>query len=349
MDSENQVNNYGVWTDEYGTIISRSDLLSNDQCKAMYEYAPYPDLGTNLKNIQGYLNSINSELAKKKNIKFLDAGCGTGHVAVGVAKNNPNWSVYAVDLSNASLGVAKKLAEKHCCKNINFAQVSYEEKLPFPVEKFDVICAVGTIHHSCSPLRALENLRSYLALDGYFIMHMYGRRVDQGKFDIKEMLNILEPNLNAFEKRFEFYQSLIKHKKMPLMKRMLECSPMDFIRWIRTSLFNLKRKINKQSWSPSWTLQYEKLDSPWIDHFCHPSERAYEVTGIQDLIEKSGFTVVHMFGQGSYNEKHMPKEWKEKYNSLNVWQQYRINELLSPAERSFSMVLKKADSNSYIH
>ena len=94
---------------------SKSDVEGMDSARAadegavreMYEAAPYPDLGTNPKDLGLYLNPIAGELTKREGVRFLDVGCGTGHILVGVAKGHPDWRCSGIDLSQASLDVAK--------------------------------------------------------------------------------------------------------------------------------------------------------------------------------------------------------------------------------------------------
>ena len=60
----------------------------------MYEVAPYPDLGADLKDLSLALDPVLAELKSRPNVRFLDAGCGTGHNLVGVAKKYPSWECY---------------------------------------------------------------------------------------------------------------------------------------------------------------------------------------------------------------------------------------------------------------
>ena len=164
--------------------------------RRMYEFAPYPDLGAALKDASPLFAPIADELNKRGALRYLEAGCGTGHLLVGVAKAHPEWRCFGIDLSDASLTIARQLAERHGAK-VTLARGSYLEPLPFDGAPFDVVSAMGTIHHAEDPVAALKNLRSYLADDGWLAMHLYGRRLDAEKFDIKEMLSIFEPDLFA--------------------------------------------------------------------------------------------------------------------------------------------------------
>lgn len=307
----------------------------------LYEYSPYPDLGDDLKNQDKYLDHLPEDFKKKRNVYF-DAGCGTGHYIVGIAKQYPHWRCIGVDLSQAALQIAQQLANKHGVKNVEFIHSSYLDPLSVD-EKFDIISAMGTIHHCADPDKAMKIMYGLLKDDGYMLLHMYGWRADREKFDIKDMLNILEPSLTNYNSRFEFYRALIKHKKGRLLKRIVNTSLYDLYSALKIKLIYQKRKMRKISWSPPWHYDYQELSSPWIDHFCHPCERAYEVPGIQSLITDSGFKVKHMLSQGKEFPQLIPHAWKYRYSQLGPWEKYRLSELLATGGGSFAMILEKAE------
>ena len=57
-----------------------------------------------------WIVKLNSKLSKKKNLKILDIGTGSGCIAVSLAKNIPNSEVFAIDVSEKVLAIAKKNA-----------------------------------------------------------------------------------------------------------------------------------------------------------------------------------------------------------------------------------------------
>ncbi len=310
--------------------------------RRMYEHAPYPDLGANLKDAASFFAPVVARYgARADRLSFIDVGCGTGHLLVGAAKAFPGWTCHGVDLSQASLDVARQLADKHGA-TVELARASYLDPLPFETKTFDLISAQGTIHHAADPAGALGRLREVLADDGYLSMHLYGWRLDRGKFEVKEMLSILEPDLFAHDTRFKRYRELMAYRNRWTLRRLAAISPLDIYVGLKTALRNARRRRRGQSWSPPWTDDYTKVDAPWIDHFCHPCERAYEVPDVERLVRDSGFEVVEMRTQGRPDERWLPPEWRAQFRSLDPWQQYRLMELLSPSETSFNMVLKKA-------
>ena len=124
--------------------------------------------------------------------------------------------------------------------------------------------------------------------------------------------------------------------------RLATTSPLDVYVGLRVGLRNLRRRLRKISWSPSWTAAYDEPTAPWIDHFCHPCERAYEVPDVQALLEAGGFEVVHMLGQGQEYRNLIPHAWRPACDGLGEWEKRRLSELLAEGGASFSMVLRKA-------
>lgn len=328
------------WLELRGQNMDRTDARSDVQ--GLYEAAPYPDLGAELKDPSAMLLAIHPHLRRPEGeaLNYLEAGCGTGHYLVGVAKRLTHWTCAGIDLSSASLSVAKQLAQNHNV-SVELHQKSYLEPLPFETAQFDIISAQGTIHHCDDPVGALKNLKSYLKDDGIITMHVYGRRLDAGKFDLKEAISIFEPNLNAHENRFNIYQALIRHEKQrSWWKDILDTSPLGFARWVRKSLRNFYRRSQSVSWSPPWTDVYKAPTSPWKDHFCHPCERAYEVPDLKALVTGAGLKVIAMRAQGKVDKALVPPELRKDFDGLSDWDQWRLMELLGPA-RSFAVLLRK--------
>lgn len=306
----------------------------------LYELAPYPGLGAKLKS--HHLNEMIEFLPAEKNksLTYLEAGCGTGHLLIGVAKENPNWNCLGIDLSSASIKMASDLANKHNCE-VKLYQNSYLDELTIPKKSIDIISAQGTIHHCDDPEKALRNLSSYLKDDGIISMHLYGERLDSKKFDLKEAISIFQPDMNDYIDRYRIYDALIKYnKKRNFLKSVLDTSILDIIRILRQFFKNKYRKIKNVTWSPPWTDYYNKPNSPWKDHFCHPCERAYEIPDLKKLLEYSGLKIVSMRAQAKIELELIPSELRLEFSKLDNWEKFRLMELLGP-NRSYSMLLKK--------
>lgn len=322
-------------------ITGNSQAAEKDEAsvRSMYERAPYPGLGAGLKDPDVTIRPVEDDLTSRGRVRFLDAGCGTGHYLVGVAKKYPEWECHGIDLSQASLDIAQALAERHGV-SISLTRGSYLDPLPFE-HKFDFIAAIGTIHHAADPVRALENLRDHLTDDGFIFVHLYGLRLDREKFDIKAILDVFEPDVIQVERRFQFYDGLMKHRRRRWLQQLLQMPLIDILvagkRWMR----NVARRSRGIVWSPPFTARYDEPTAPWIDHFCHPCERAFEVPEVLDIVERAGLSIHRMLGQGQEYPQLIPPEWRPEYDSLPPEAKWRLSELLAFRGASFRMILKK--------
>ncbi|PVX46740.1 release factor glutamine methyltransferase [Flavobacterium sp. 103] len=74
---------------------------------------------------------------RSKSLKILDIGTGSGCIAVSLAKNLPNAEVFAIDVSEKALSIAKKNAERNEVE-VTFIEQNILETLDLGQE-FDII------------------------------------------------------------------------------------------------------------------------------------------------------------------------------------------------------------------
>jgi release factor glutamine methyltransferase len=70
---------------------------------------------------------------------LLDVGTGCGNIAIALAKERPQFRVFASDISRRALKVAEKNASKHRVKNITFVQSNLLEYFLKEKKRFEVI------------------------------------------------------------------------------------------------------------------------------------------------------------------------------------------------------------------
>ena len=92
---------------------------------------------------RGFYASANMELLKQlrlnKDSKVLDLACGTGHLAIEIAKRIPQGKVTGVDMSPQMLAKAKSDAQSAGVNTIDFIQKNIHELLPtIQVGDFDI-------------------------------------------------------------------------------------------------------------------------------------------------------------------------------------------------------------------
>lgn len=98
--------------------------------------------------------------------RVLDVACGSGLVACAAAERvGPDGSVIGVDLSEAMLEEARRVAGERDIGNVSFRRAD-AEALGLPEESFDVgFCAFGLMY-APDPVRALGEIRRVLAPGG---------------------------------------------------------------------------------------------------------------------------------------------------------------------------------------
>ncbi len=151
--------------------------------RAQYEERPYPrwrhipdpdprPLGERVAAALG-----NPELAATIDIAepdILIAGCGTGRHALLTAARYQGARVLAVDLSLASLAYGERQARRLGIANVEFAHADILE-LQDLGRVFDVVEAVGVLHHMADPEAGWRRLRALTRPGGLMKLGLYSR------------------------------------------------------------------------------------------------------------------------------------------------------------------------------
>jgi 2-polyprenyl-3-methyl-5-hydroxy-6-metoxy-1,4-benzoquinol methylase len=101
----------------------------------------------------------------------LDVGCGNGYVLSKYAREGAQ--AYGIDLTGTGIDLTSKRFALHGLKG-TFAQASAED-LPFPDRTFDCVCAMGVLHHTPEPARAVDEIFRVLKPNGRLILMVYHR------------------------------------------------------------------------------------------------------------------------------------------------------------------------------
>lgn len=148
--------------------------------KELYEKYPYP---SRIDSTEEKLKSFSLWAAKiiKEDNSFwkgkevLEMGCGTGELSVGLALCGAK--VTAIDFSSSSIKKATQLAEKRCPKNkpVYFLKNILELKENEFEKKFDIVIALGSLHHTIDAKKGFVIGCKQLKQKGIIIIGLYNK------------------------------------------------------------------------------------------------------------------------------------------------------------------------------
>ena len=303
--------------------MSKSEDKITKKVKEMYLKYPYPSPSREISQTNELLNLLKIfEIENKKkieNMKILDAGSGSGHRIINVAKYFKKCEFIGADISNYSLEIANELRERNKIENIHFVQKNILTNIS-KLGKFDLILCMGVLHHLSNPKKGLQILSKMINSDGIIFLYVYGKLGGH-----KRMLNK------------ELISSLLGEQKT------------DYELGIK-----LVRGIGFNKFDYGWNLKcgnIEEENSLIVDSLMHINEELYDSSDIDNLFKKSGLYGYAIYGisvgekgllldiatettqkllipQTNIAKKLNSKLALEKYESKNVKEKYRILELL---------------------
>ena len=303
--------------------MSESEDDITKQVKEMYLKYPYPSPSREISETNELVNLLKIfEIENKEKIeklKILDAGSGSGHRIINVAKYLKNCSFTGIDISENSLLIANELKNKEKIENIQFLQKNILDNNT-EIGKFDLILCMGVLHHLSDPNKGLQILSKMLNKNGMIFLYLYGKLGGHKRMLNKELISII------LGKDKTDYETGIK----------------------------IVRDIGLNKFDYGWNLKCESIEeenSLIVDSLLHANETLYDSITIQDLFKKSGLFGYAVFGisvdtngllfdigsknnekllipQTNISKKLNSKSALEKYELKSIREKYRILELL---------------------
>ena len=236
--------------------------------ETMYMKYPYPSPSTESIQTNELLNLLKIfELEngiKLENVKFLDAGTGSGHRITNVAQHYSKCDFLGLDISEKSLEIANILKNKKKLDNIKFRKVNIMNNIS-NLGKFNIVLCMGVLHHLSNPSKGLENILSTLKKDGIIFLYLYGKLGGHKRMLNKKLISIL------LAKERSNYDNGIK----------------------------LIRELGLNKFEYGWNLKFknkEEEDSLIVDYLLHANETLYDFNDIDKLFKKSKMYGYAVFG-----------------------------------------------------
>ncbi len=123
---------------------------------------------------------------------ILDLACGTGTLSIGIKRRFPESKIYALDIDDEILQMAREKAEKRNLE-ILFEQ-GYSDNLPFENKTFDRIFSTLSFHHLTHErkINTLLEVRRVLKPNGEFHLADYGLPRNKRQFVLSKFVRAID-------------------------------------------------------------------------------------------------------------------------------------------------------------
>lgn len=241
------------------------------------------------------------------NFRVLVAGGGTGDSTIYLAEQlrNYNAEVWYVDISQASMSIAKQRAKKRNLTNIRWHHCSILS-LEDTFGSFDYISCTGVLHHLSDPLLGLQKLRKLLKSGGAMGLMLYGHYGRTGVYQMQTLLKMINKKENSLKSK------IINTRKI--------LSVLPETNWFMHNQKFLTDHTNEE-------------DNGLVDLLLHEQDCAFNITEVYDLLDSSELNLIEFSDVGmrlSYRpEQHInDKELLNSIKSQSNREQFAISELI---------------------
>lgn len=221
-------------------------------------------------------------------LSILEGGCGTGEKLVAHAKTFPKARLSALDLTPASIEVARFHVKEFGADNVDqIKQANLMEPLPFEPESFDVVYSIGVIHHTPDPALAMKNLAHLVKPGGYLFFWVYGAPGQLWRIKHLDYVSRMRKGLD--EKGIEqiardsFREARSGFHIADRIKSLLTMKGINYPLLLKSLLVAFKRKK---------AFNFVGLDdSNLYDWFLHYHEKFYTGEEVVDETRRSGLAI----------------------------------------------------------
>jgi SAM-dependent methyltransferase len=200
-----------------------------------------------------------------RGFRVLAAGGGTGDSTVfwgEQLRGRGASEVVYLDLSSASLSIARQRAEIRQLDNIRWVTDSLLNLPGLGLGQFDFIDCTGVLHHLEDPQAGLDALVSVLAPGGAMNLAVYGLYGRTAVYLVQDLMRLV----NAPEDD--------SGRRVANTRTLLESLPP--YHWVNVAR-NARLPVGDVS-----------SDAALFDTFLHPRDRAYTITQVHELLDGSG-------------------------------------------------------------
>lgn len=210
-----------------------------------------------------------------KDFNVLVAGGGTGDATIMLAEQlkDTHSEVVHLDISEASIEMAKARANIRGLDNITWVHGSILNVKNILNRKFDYINCIGVLHHLESPEQGLAAITSVLKDEGVLDIMLYGKYGRESIYHIQNLMKILNKNEHNIQKKVDNCKSVLQHLPATSYFHAIKNIFPDFISYGDTGIYDL---------------------------FLHSNDVAYSVPDVYNFLSSSNLKLSHFFSDKVY-------------------------------------------------
>ena len=311
-------------------------MLYLQSVREQYEELPYPARNPDDESrrlIRTWLDSLpminhycfRGRQSFRSGFRVLVAGGGTGDGTIYLAEQlrDTNAEIVHVDLSEASISIARKRAEIRGLHNISWVHHSLLGLSQLGLGLFDYVNCIGVLHHLEDPDAGLKSLLSVLKPTGAMAVMLYGKIARTGVYQMQDLLRKI--NVGDLDKKLQIQRAR------------------DVILSAPESNFYKK--------SQGLFSSHGADDSELFDLLLHSQDRAYSVAELYDWLENDNRLHISFSDNGRGSSIYLPHlvagwetfEYLHKAQALPLRKQQEIGELLTGSISRHNLYLTRTE------
>jgi ubiquinone/menaquinone biosynthesis C-methylase UbiE len=309
----------------------------------MYSKYPFPSRGNYGDFFRRFVLPSVTQLKRDYPIRrLLDAGCGTGNIAIDIASLLPDAEVTAIDLTDESLALARQTALHHGLSNISFQNSNLLQYDP-ELGAFDFVYCQGVIHHLSDPLLGMKNLNRYLKNGHHAFVWLYSLLGRRRILDMREVIKILGVESLPWEQKIQLVMEarplFLSQRPTVLRKviKVLEYFDKHGFKRLGRDLYDYFAKPSRGTYAGIHV----------ADLYLHPQDKYYRFADAVDLFCHAGFDLVCVL-QGMSNtldESFGPKTTLRNSQSISRLDSYKLIELHEQPEGVGYLIKKTGEAS----
>jgi 2-polyprenyl-3-methyl-5-hydroxy-6-metoxy-1,4-benzoquinol methylase len=301
------------------------ELTELEKIRQQFDHTPYPRIpleqSPQADYEELYLHSMVTPyyLQHRKVIQtegkiILDAGCGSGYKSLVLAMANPGARIVGIDLSEASVELARQRLEHHGYSNFECHVLKIED-LPSLGLKFDYINCDEVLYLLPDPAAGLQVLKSVLKPEG-----------------------IIRANLHSALQRSDYFRSQTLFKLMGLMDESPKDAEYEAVIETMKSL-KTATKLKAETWGAGYEHAEHSASLISMNHL-FVGDRGFTVPELFEMLEQSDLEFLSMVNWRQWDVTELftdpddlPAMWGMSLAYASPAEKLRIFELLHPVHR----------------